>query len=61
MTPGNTLMISLELKYHLIPVIRQNYSVVHNLISKVNKHVLRLRLDFMALRTLLSTTVPEVS
>ena len=58
MTPGNTLMISLELKYHLIPVIRQNYSVVHNLIGKVNKHVaLRLRLDSVAVSMLLSATL----
>ena len=39
-----------------------NYSVVHNLICKVNKHVaLRLRLDSMALRMLLLATVLEVS
>lgn len=39
-----------------------NYSVVHNLIHKVNKHVvLRMRLDSMALRMLLSATGLEVS
>ncbi len=39
-----------------------NYSVVHNLIGKVNKQVaLRLQLDSMALRMLLSATVLEVS
>ena len=54
------VLISLELKYHLICVIHQNYSVVHNLIGKVNKHVV-LQLDSMALRMLLSATVLEVS
>ena len=39
-----------------------NYSVVYNLICKVNKHVaLRLRLDSMALCLLLLVTVLEVS
>ena len=38
------------------------YSVVHNLIGKVNKHVkLWLQLDSMVLRMLLSATVLEVS
>ena len=39
-----------------------NYSVVHSLICKVNKHAaLRLRLDSMALRMLLLAAVLEVS
>ena len=39
-----------------------NYSVVHNLICKVNKHVaLRLQLDYMALPVPLSATVLYLS
>ena len=60
-TLGET-KLDIELKWRFRVTHQFNYSVVHNLICKVNKKLaLRLRLDPMALRVLLSATVLEVS
>ena len=62
-TLGQTkLDTEMEKNFRVNMLTSFNYSGVHNLICKVNKNlVLRLRLDFMALRVLLSATVLEVS
>ena len=60
-TLGET-KLDIELKSSFRVTHQFNYSVVHNLICKVNKKLaLRLRLDPMMLRVLLSATVLEVS